>query len=170
MGADPTLTNPACFPATATTDAGSLHGTPSCQPNEYPWLDATASGIGTFAGWHKNYDGSGYPVLLPSRLRSGPPHNQHFTRRWLPRTKDESLLGRLLSLQCKHQPLLFGALSIRAVAVRERSRRPIRSVRTICCGTIRVAASRRASCQRSGYSSSSSSSSFWSSIQCESAG
>ena len=66
VGADPTLTNPACFPATATTEAGSLHGTPSCQPNEYPWLDATASGIGTFAGWHKNYDGSGYPVLLPS--------------------------------------------------------------------------------------------------------
>ena len=62
IGASPALTNPACTPE------GASAGTAACRPNEYVWSDATSSGIGSFAGWHSSYDGSGYVVHLPSGL------------------------------------------------------------------------------------------------------
>ena len=64
VGADPALRDPRCM------EGGAAAGTSACLPNRYVWSDATTSGIGSFAGWHATYDGSGYVVLLPSAPRS----------------------------------------------------------------------------------------------------
>ena len=60
IGATPS--DPAC------AEGGAGAASVACAPNEYTWLDATATGIGSFTGWLSAYDGSGYVVHLPHDL------------------------------------------------------------------------------------------------------